>query len=80
MIRKTIMKILCCLLLIPLTATAQETSNVHEIKETAPKRWCAEFQAREGKTVVVDAPVLIPDVDAVPLMRVCKNFKTYPIS
>ena len=79
MIRKTIMKILCCLLLVPLTATAQETSNVHEIKETAPKRWCAEFQAREGKTVVVDAPVLIPDVDAVPLMRVCKNFKTYEL-
>ena len=79
MIRKTIMKILCCLLLVPLTATAQETSNVHEIKETAPKRWCAEFQTREGKTVVVDAPVLIPDVDAVPLMRVCKNFKTYEL-
>ena len=79
MIRKTIMKILCCLLLVPLTATAQETSNVHEIKKTAPKRWCAEFQAREGKTVVVDAPVLIPDVDAVPLMRVCKNFKTYEL-
>ena len=79
MIRKTIMKILCCLLLVPMTATAQETSNVHEIKETAPKRWCAEFQAREGKTVVVDAPVLIPDVDAVPLMRVCKNFKTYEL-
>ena len=76
MIRKTIMKILCCLLLVPLTATAQETSNVHEIKETAPKRWCAEFQTREGKTVNVDAPVHIPDVDAVPLMRVCKNFKT----
>ena len=76
MIRKTIMKILCCLLLVPLTATAQETSNVHEIKETAPKRWCAEFQTREGKTVIVDAPVHIPDVDAVPLMRVCKNFKT----
>ena len=79
MIRKTIMKILCCLLLVPLTATAQETSNVHEIKETAPKRWCAEFQTREGKTVVVDAPVLIPDVDAIPLMRVCKNFKTYEL-
>ena len=76
MIRKTIMKILCCLLLVPLTATAQETSNVHEIKETAPKRWCAEFQTREGKTVNVDAPVHIPDLDAVPLMRVCKNFKT----
>ena len=79
MIRKTIMKILCCLLLVPLTATAQETSNVHEIKETAPKRWCAEFQAREGKTVIVDAPVHIPDLDAVPLMRVCKNFKTYEL-
>ena len=79
MIRKTIMKILCCLLLVPLTATAQETSNVHEIKETAPKRWCAEFQTREGKTVIVDAPVHIPDVDAVPLMRVCKNFKTYEL-
>ena len=79
MIRKTIMKILCCLLLVPLTATAQETSNVHEIKETAPKRWCAEFQTREGKTVIVDAPVHIPDVDAVPLMRVRKNFITYEL-
>lgn len=79
MIRKTVMKILCCLLLVPLTATAQETGNIQEIKETVPERWCAEFQTREGKTVIVDAPVHIPDVDAVPLMRVCKNFKTYEL-
>ena len=80
MIRKTVMKILCCLLLVPLTAMAQATGNIHEIKETAPKRWCAEFQTREGKTVFVDAPVHIPDVDSVPLMRVCKNFKTYKLA
>ena len=76
MIRKTVMKILCCVLLVPLTATAQENSNIHEIKETAPERWCAKFQTREGKMIVVDAPVHIPDVDAVPLMRVRKNFIT----
>ena len=76
MIRKTVMKILCCVLLVPLTATAQENSNIHEIKETAPERWCAKFQTREGKMIVVDAPVHIPDVDAVPLIRVCKNFNT----
>jgi hypothetical protein len=76
MIRRIVLGILGFLFLVPLPAKAQGIYSIHDIKETSPERWCAEFQTREGKTVIVDAPVHIPDVDAVPLMRVCKNFKT----
>ena len=79
MIRKNVMVMLCCLLLVPLAAMAQETCNVHEIRETAPERWCTAFQTGEGKTVAVDAPVRIPDVDAFPLMRVRESMKTYEL-
>ena len=62
--------ILICLLLIPELAFAQEAVNIIELKAAAPARWICEIQTREGKTVMIDAPVHIPDVDAVPLLMV----------
>ena len=79
MIRRIVLGILGFFFLVPLPAKAQGIYSIYDIKETSPERWCAEFQTREGKTVIVDAPVHIPDLDAVPLMRVCKNFKTYEL-
>ena len=62
--------ILICLLLIPELAFAQEAVNIIELRAAAPARWICEIQTREGKTVMIDAPVHIPDVDAVPLLMV----------
>ena len=52
------------------SAYAQGTESILEIKAAAPARWYAEIQTEEGNTVTVDAPVHIPDVDAVPLLMV----------
>ena len=79
MIRRIVLGILGFFFLAPPPAKAQGIYSIYDIKETSAERWCAEFQTREGKTVIVDAPVHIPDLDAVPLMRVCKNFKTYEL-
>ena len=66
-------KVICsviCLLCLPALALAQETVSVLELKAAAPARWTCEIQTNEGETVTVDAPVHIPDVDAVPLQMV----------
>ena len=52
------------------SALAQETVSVSELKAAAPARWTSEIQTIEGETVTIDAPVHIPDVDAVPLLMV----------
>ncbi len=70
MTRKLIIYILSCLLLLPSLALAQETESILELKADAPARWICEIQTNEGETVTIDAPVHIPDVDAVPLLVV----------
>ena len=70
MTRKLTICILFCLLLIPTLALAQEAVNIPELKAAAPERWICEIQTKEGKTVTIDAPVHIPDVEAVPLLTV----------
>ena len=64
------MCILFCLLLLPALASAQETVSISELKATAPDRWICEIQTEQRGTVTIDAPVHIPDVDAVPLLMV----------
>ena len=64
------MCILFCLLLLPALASAQETVSISELKATAPERWICEIQTEQRGTVTIDAPVHIPDVDAVPLLMV----------
>ncbi|MBQ8094842.1 MAG: hypothetical protein IJ242_14905 [Clostridia bacterium] len=80
MTRKAIFCILFCLFLIPLPASAQEKEHIPELRSAAPERWTCEIRTKEGKTVTIDAPVHIPDVNAVPLMRVCKNYETYELA
>ena len=70
MTRKRMMCILFCLLLLPALASAQETVSISELKATAPERWICEIQTEQRGTVTIDAPVHIPDVDAVPLLMV----------
>ena len=41
-----------------------------ELKATAPARWVCEIRTEEGETVTINVPVHIPDVDAVPLLKV----------
>jgi hypothetical protein len=80
MTRKRMMCILFCLLLLPALASAQETVSVLELKAAAPARWTCEIQTNEGETVTVDAPVHIPDVDAVPLLKVSEAPSIYELA
>ena len=70
MTKKLIIGILLCIFLVPELAFAQEPVSVLELKATAPERWICEIQTEQRGTVTIDAPVHIPDVDAVPLLMV----------
>ena len=72
MIRKRIICCFCFLLLIPMPAFGD---SIQTIKETAPGRWFAEIQTEEGNTVIVDAPVHIPNAETVSVLRVSDNCK-----
>ena len=70
MVKRKIICLVFCLLFLPSLASARETVSISELKATAPARWVCEIQTKEGETVTIDAPVHIPDVDAVPLLMV----------
>ena len=70
MVKRKIICLVFCLLFLPSLASAQKTVSVSELKAAAPERWTCEIQTNEGETVTIDAPVHIPDVDAVPLLKV----------
>ena len=80
MTRKLIMCILLCLLLLPVLASAQETESILELRTVAPARWTCEIQTKEGKTVMIDVPVHIPDVDVVPLLMVSEAPVIYELA
>lgn len=78
--KRKIICIVICLLWLPALASAQETVSVLELKAAAPARWTCEIQTNEGETVTVDAPVHIPDVDAVPLLKVSEAPSIYELA
>lgn len=52
--------------------------SIREIRETLPERWTGEYvvkngapkQLKKGDTVSVDVPIVVPEVDAVPVVRI----------
>ena len=70
MVKRKIMYLVFYLLFLPSLALAQETVSISELKATAPARWVCEIRTEEGETVTINVPVHIPDVDAVPLLKV----------
>ena len=68
--KKTFLMFMLLIVILLSSAYAQGTESILEIKAAAPARWTCEIQTNEGETVTVDAPVHIPDVDAVPLQMV----------
>lgn len=70
MVKRKIMYLVFYLLFLPSLALAQKTVSISELKATAPARWVCEIRTEEGETVTINVPVHIPDVDAVPLLKV----------
>ena len=52
--------------------------SIKELRESLPKRWVGEYvvqngaykQLEKGDTVSVDVPIVVPEVDAVPVVRI----------
>ena len=52
--------------------------SIQDIRETLPERWTGEYivekgapkQLKKGDTVPVDVPIVVPEVDAVPVVRI----------
>ncbi|MEG1196506.1 MAG: hypothetical protein RSE58_13050 [Clostridia bacterium] len=52
--------------------------SIKEIRETIPQRWTGEYvvkngahkQLKKGDTVFIDVPIVVPEVDTVPVVRI----------
>ncbi|MDD3409330.1 MAG: hypothetical protein PHY12_00825 [Eubacteriales bacterium] len=44
--------------------------SIKDIRDTVPERWTGEYTTKKGKTVSIDAPIVVPEVDTVPIVRI----------
>ena len=57
---------------------AADYVSIKELRESLPERWVGEYvvqngaykQLEKGDTVSVDVPIVVPEVDAVPVVRI----------
>ena len=57
---------------------AADYVSIKELRETLPQRWTGQYvvengaykQLEKGDTVAVDVPIVVPEVDAVPVVRI----------
>lgn len=57
---------------------AQPAVSIRELRETLPERWVGEYvirhgdgkNLRDGDTVTIDVPIIVPEVEAVPAVRI----------
>ena len=62
----------------PMALCEQNYVSIKELRETLPERWTGEYvvengaykQLKKGDTVFVDVPIVVPEVDAVPVVRI----------
>ena len=68
---------LCALLLVPTMASAELISITELVQET-PEAWIEEIDVN-GKTISIDAPIYVPEVETLPVIRVMreKNSREY---
>ena len=64
--------------LCPGSLAAADYVSIKELRETLPQRWTGQYvvengaykQLEKGDTVAVDVPIVVPEVDAVPVVRI----------
>lgn len=44
--------------------------SIKEIRETVPERWTGEYTDKKGNAIAIDTPIVVPEVDAVPVVRI----------
>ncbi|MEG0864110.1 MAG: hypothetical protein RSE58_07700, partial [Clostridia bacterium] len=82
--RKTIRPITAVILLLTILCSAMvafgesKYVSIKDIRETIPERWTGEYtvrngahkQLKKGDTVSIDVPIVVPEVDTVPVVRI----------
>ena len=82
--KKHLCILVAVLLMMTLTALCSDSQaaagyvSIKELRETLPQRWTGEYvvekgaykQLEKGDTVSVDVPIVVPEVDAVPVVRI----------
>ena len=61
---------LCALLLVP-TIVSAELISITELVQETPEAWIEEIDVN-GKTISIDAPIYVPEVEHVEVKRVCR--------
>ena len=62
---------LCAALLLPALALAQgEMVSLSQLKEQVPAVWSGSYEGKDGKTVTFEAPVLMPEAEEFPVLRI----------
>ena len=65
---KKMFAVLCALLLVPTIASAELISITELVQET-PEAWIEEIDVN-GKTISIDAPIYVPEVETLPVLKV----------
>lgn len=66
---------LLALLMLPLaSASAGEYQSIRELRQQTPARWTKSYETK-WRDIEVDAEVFVPEVDHVPILRVCGGVK-----
>lgn len=82
--RKPLRIVTFCMSLLVTFSTAmhalceQTYVSIQQLRETMPDRWVGEYvvehgapnQLEKGDTVAVDVPIVVPEVDTVPVVRI----------
>lgn len=71
--KKSLLCALLALMLLPAlpAQAAQEYYTVKELHEKyQDQRWQGEYESARGETIIVDSPIMVPDVETAPVIRV----------
>ena len=68
---KKMFAVLCVLLLVPMLASA-ELISIIELAQEVPEAWIEEIDVN-GKTISIDAPIYVPEVETLPVIRVMRE-------
>ena len=72
---KRLFAAIAAMMLVPTMASAGgERMSVSELKTQVPDYWEASYTSKKGRTVAFNVPILMPEADTFPIMRVVRNY------
>lgn len=77
---KRLIAFLLVLALTPICALAEsDYVTLPELRAQAPERWTQTYETK-WRTVEIDAPILLPDIDTVPIVQVARDMSQLPLT